>query len=162
MQGTSIAGHSILIIEDEPLIALDMRFAFEKAGASVVLVYSLPDAAHHVEQDGLSGAVLDYGLDNQDGDALRHHLRQRHIPFILHSGNEHTSNARHGGIVIPKPARLEVLIEALLQALCKPRSSETKCEQRCMPVSDASILADGWAYSRDAHLSTLRMQHGRP
>ena len=139
MQGTSLAGHFILIVEDEPLIALDMRFAFEKAGASVVLVYSLPDAAHHVEQDGLSGAVLDYGLGSQDGDALCHHLRQRHIPFILHSGCEHTSNACHGAIVIPKPARPEVLIEALLQALCQPRSSETKCEQRCMTVSDTSI-----------------------
>jgi CheY-like chemotaxis protein len=139
MQGTSIAGHSILIIEDEPLVALDMRFAFEKAGGSVVLVYSLPDAAHHVEQDGLSGAVLDYGLGRQDSDALCHYLRQRHIPFIQHSGYEHTSNARHGGIVIPKPARPEVLIEALPQALCKPRSSGTKYEQRCMPLSDASI-----------------------
>jgi CheY-like chemotaxis protein len=121
MQGISIAGHSVLIIEGEPLIARDMRFAFEKAGASVVLVYSLPDAAHHVEH-GLSGAVLDYGLGSQDGDALCHHLRQRHIPFILHSGYEHTSSARHGEIVIPKPARPEVLIETLLQALCKPRS----------------------------------------
>jgi len=138
MQGISIAGHSILIIEGEPLIARDMRFAFEKAGASVVLVYSLPDAAHHVEH-GLSGAVLDYGLGSQDDDALCHHLRQRHIPFILHSGYEHTGNARHGGIVIPRPASSEVLIEALLQALCKPRSSKTKYEQRCMPVSDASI-----------------------
>jgi|SoiMethySBSTD1v2_1073268.scaffolds.fasta_scaffold399697_3 CheY-like chemotaxis protein len=160
MQGISIAGHSVLIIEGEPVIALDMRFAFEKAGASVILVYSLPDAAHHVEH-GLSGAVLDYGLGSQDGDTLCHHLRRRLIPFILHSGYEHTSNARHGEIVIPKPARPEALIEALLQALCKPRSSTTKYEQRCMPVSDASISCR-WVglQSRRPYLSILRMQHG--
>jgi CheY-like chemotaxis protein len=123
MEG-NLAGHSILIVEDEILIALDLRFSFEKAGASVVTVHSLPDAIRHVEQDGLSGAVLDYGLGSQDGDALCRHLRQRDIPFILHSGYGRTSNACHGGIVIPKPAHPEVLIEALLQALCQPRSSE--------------------------------------
>jgi CheY-like chemotaxis protein len=104
MQGTSLAGHSVLIVEDEPLIALDIRFAFEKAGASVVTVNSLPDAIRHVEQDGLSGAVLDYGRRSQDGDALCRHLRQRSIPFVLHSGYGHTSDACDGGIVIPKPA----------------------------------------------------------
>ena len=127
MQGASLDGHSILIVEDEPLIALDLRFSFEKAGASVVTVHSLPDAVRHVEQNGLSGAVLDYSLRSQDGDALCRHLRQRNIPFILHSGYGHTSDACHachGGIVIPNPAKPEVLIQALRQALCQPRSSE--------------------------------------
>jgi CheY-like chemotaxis protein len=64
MEG-NLAGHSILIVEDEILIALDLRFSFEKAGASVVTVHSLPDAIRHVEQDGLSGAVLDHGLGSQ-------------------------------------------------------------------------------------------------
>ena len=61
--------------------------------------------------------VLDYGQGSQDGDALCHHLRQRDIPFILHSGYEHISDACRGGIIIPKPAKPEVLIEALLRAL---------------------------------------------
>jgi CheY-like chemotaxis protein len=118
MQATSLAGHSVLIVEDEPMIALDIRFAFEKAGASVVAVHSLPDAIRHVEQDGLSGAVLDYGKRSQDGDALCRHLRQCNIPFILHSGYGHTSDACGGGIIIPKPAHPEVLIQALQEALC--------------------------------------------
>jgi hypothetical protein len=32
MQGTSLAGHSILIVEDGVLIALAIQMAFEKAG----------------------------------------------------------------------------------------------------------------------------------
>jgi DNA-binding response OmpR family regulator len=79
MQGTSLAGHSVLIVEDEPLIALHIRTEFEKAGANAITVHSLRDAFHHVEQDGLSGAVLDYGAGSQDGDALCRHLRQRNI-----------------------------------------------------------------------------------
>jgi hypothetical protein len=35
MQGISLAGRSILIVEDEPLVALDLRSAFEKGRAPV-------------------------------------------------------------------------------------------------------------------------------
>jgi DNA-binding response OmpR family regulator len=117
MQGISLAGHSILIVEDEPLIALDLRSAFERAGANVITAHSLPEAVRHVDEDSLSGAVLDYGLRSEDGDALCGRLIQRDIPFILHSGYEYVSDARHGGVVVPKPAKPEVLIEALLGAL---------------------------------------------
>jgi hypothetical protein len=34
--------------------------------AGVVTIYSLPVAARYVEQDGLSGVILDYGLRSQD------------------------------------------------------------------------------------------------
>jgi DNA-binding response OmpR family regulator len=62
MQGTSIVGHSVLIVEDEPLIALYIRLAFEKAGANAITVHSLRDAFREVEQEGLSEVVFDYGL----------------------------------------------------------------------------------------------------
>jgi DNA-binding NtrC family response regulator len=117
MQGTGLAGHSVLIAEDEVLIAPDIRSAFERAGASVVTVRSLPDAVHHVEQDGLSGAVLDYGLRSENGEALCGHLKQRDIPFILHSGYERVSGSCRGGIFFQKPAHSDVLVEAPLRAL---------------------------------------------
>jgi DNA-binding NtrC family response regulator len=129
VQGTRLAGHSILIVEDEPLIALSIRMGSRRRGPAPSQS-TLTDATRHVEQNGLSGAVLDYRRRSQDGDALCRHLTQRNIPFILHSGYGHTSDACHachachGGIVIPNPAKPEVLIQALRQALCQPRSSE--------------------------------------
>ena len=59
MQGTSLAGHSILIVEDEPLIALDIVAAFQNAGAAPLTACSLAEAARPVEHDGPSPAVLD-------------------------------------------------------------------------------------------------------
>ena len=44
MQGTSLVGRSILIVEDEPLIALDLVTAFQQAGAVVFAARSLADA----------------------------------------------------------------------------------------------------------------------
>jgi DNA-binding response OmpR family regulator len=117
MQGSSLAGRSILIVEDEPLIAINIAAAFEKAGAIVVAARSLREAVRRVEEDGLSAAVLDFGLGDGDADVLCGRLKERAIPFILHSGYAHVGNACHGGIVIPKPANPEALIEALQDVL---------------------------------------------
>ena len=113
MQGANLTGRSILIVEGEPLIALYIGAAFERAGAIVVTALSLPNAIRCVEQDGLSGAVLDFGLGNEDADVLCARLKQLAIPFVLHSRYSHLSDACHDGIVVPKPANPEVLIEAL-------------------------------------------------
>jgi|KBSSwiStaDraftv2_1062776.scaffolds.fasta_scaffold28343_7 CheY-like chemotaxis protein len=49
MQGSSLAGRSILIVGDEPVIALDIVAAFEKAGAVVLAAGSLAGATRIVE-----------------------------------------------------------------------------------------------------------------
>ena len=56
-------------------------------------------------------------LGNEDADALCARLKQRAIPFVLRRGYPHLSDACHGGIVVPKPANPEGLIEALQGAL---------------------------------------------
>lgn len=75
-----------------------------------------------MEQDGRAGAV--------DGDALGDRLKQRDIPFIFHSGYRPTSDTQYRGIVIPKPAHPEVLVEALLRALA---NQDQPCEQSATP-----------------------------
>lgn len=92
---------TILIVEDEPIIALDLVSGFEDAGALVLLAAKLADAIHLVEQDDLAAAVVDSGHDANELCVL---LRQRGIPFVLHSGFGHQGDACVGGVVIPKPA----------------------------------------------------------
>ena len=116
MQGANLTSRSILIVQDEPLIALHIGAALDRAAAIIVTAPSLPDAIRDVEQDVLSGAILDFGLGNEDADALCGRLKQRAIPFVLHSGYRHVSDACHGGIVVAKPANPEVPIVALLGA----------------------------------------------
>ena len=53
MHSQTLAGRSVLIVEDEPLIALDISSAFEKAGAAVLQARTVADATKLVEQDGL-------------------------------------------------------------------------------------------------------------
>jgi DNA-binding response OmpR family regulator len=117
MQGTSLAGRSILIVEDEPLIALDLVKAFQQAGAVVLAARSLAEATPLVEHNELSAVVVDFGLGDHDADALCTRLDQRNIPFVLHSGYSHYGPACRNGIVVPKPASPATLIEIVVEFL---------------------------------------------
>jgi DNA-binding response OmpR family regulator len=117
MPSTSLAGRSILIVEDEPLIALEIITAFEGAGARVKAARTLADAKCLVGGDGLSAAVIDFGLGDGDADALCDRLNARKIPFVLHSGYSHVREASRCGIVVPKPANPAILVDALVKAL---------------------------------------------
>jgi CheY-like chemotaxis protein len=99
-------------------VALHIRMAFEMAGASVVTVYSLTDAIRHGRAECLSGAVLDYRLRSQDGDASCRHLRQRNVPFILHSGTDTPAMPVMAESSSRSQTNPDVLIQAWLQALC--------------------------------------------
>ena len=117
MQGISLAGRSILIVEDEPIIALDIVTAFKNAGAVVLAARSLAEGSRLVEHDGLSAAVVDFGLGDHDAGALCVRLEQQCIPFILHSGYTHHGPACRSGIVVPKPADPATLIQTVIALL---------------------------------------------
>jgi DNA-binding NtrC family response regulator len=110
---TSLAGRTVLIVENEPLIAVDIAEAFERAGAIAVMARVLVEARKVVDQDNLSAAVLDFGLEDGNAEQLCHLLTERHTPFVLHSGYGHASEACGKGISIPKPARPDALIRAV-------------------------------------------------
>jgi DNA-binding NtrC family response regulator len=114
---TSLTGHTVLILEDEPIVALDIVTAFEQAGATVVAARTLAKACSIVEQGGLSAAVLDFGLSDGDAEQLCHRLTERKVPFVLHSGYGHAGAACSNGISIPKPASPDALIRAVAQQL---------------------------------------------
>jgi DNA-binding response OmpR family regulator len=120
VQATSLAGHTILIVEDEPYIALDIATACETVGALVLSAATRKDAACLVEHAALSAAVLDFGLKDGDADGLCLRLNERNIPYVLHSGYTHCGDACRRGIVIPKPAHPTVLVKAILELLRRP------------------------------------------
>jgi DNA-binding response OmpR family regulator len=117
MESTSLAGRSILVVEDEPLIALDIGQAFENSDAIIFRARSLSDAARLVESKALSAAVVDFGLGGHNADALCARLKERNIPFVVHSGYQRTSDECHGGIIIPKPAAPAELVTAIVKLL---------------------------------------------
>jgi DNA-binding NtrC family response regulator len=102
LQSNGLAGRSILVVADEPLIALDIEQTFAKVGAIVVPARTLGDARHLVEQNSLSAAVLDFRGGDGDADALCAKLIARKISFVSHSGYSH--RPQQCALVVPKPA----------------------------------------------------------
>jgi hypothetical protein len=84
VDSVSLAGRSILIVEDEPLIALNIAESFHNAGASVMTAHRLQDviaADPLLEQDAqkrVAGEVsANKGHDHEARDAQSWHGQGR-------------------------------------------------------------------------------------
>jgi DNA-binding response OmpR family regulator len=110
---TTLSGRTILVVEDEILIALDIATTFERAGADVALAHSLAEARDLVEHKGLSAAIVDFGLGDGYADELCSQLNQKHVPIVLHSGYAHSGIACAPAAVVPKPANPEKLVDTV-------------------------------------------------
>jgi DNA-binding response OmpR family regulator len=87
-------GASILVVEDEPLIVMDISMALEATGAHLTTTNTLRHARTLVEHDGLSAAMLDNALPDGDGASLCTRLTERGIPFLLYCGSNWTLQGR--------------------------------------------------------------------
>jgi DNA-binding response OmpR family regulator len=86
MASLKLTGHSILIVEDEPLISMDIAQAFRAAGAKITITNTLTQALVLVEHDSLTAAILDHALADGDSTRLCERLKERNIPFVIYSG----------------------------------------------------------------------------
>lgn len=84
----SLRGRRVLIVEDNYLLADDMRADFERAGAKVVgPIARLADALLLVEHgEPLDEAVLDINLEGETVYCVADALRARDIPFVFATG----------------------------------------------------------------------------
>ena len=104
MNADPLYGRSILIVEDEALIALDIADALTLRGARVIVTSSIKGALEYVEQGGVSAAIVDRALTDGLCTPICEQLNARAIPFIMHSGYSDLDAPCLSGIHIPKPA----------------------------------------------------------
>ena len=117
MADLSLTGCMILVVEDEPLIALDIAECLKSQGASVQIAHSLADGLRLADHPDLSAAVVDFGLSDGEGTALCERLKHRGVPFVLHTGYDHIADTCQSGIVLPKPATREQLLATVRHIL---------------------------------------------
>jgi PAS domain S-box-containing protein len=83
----ALVGRRILVVEDEPLIAMVAAAALEEAGCTVVGPAStLAEALRLAEEERLDAAVLDRNLCGQLSDPVARRLRERGIRFAVVTG----------------------------------------------------------------------------
>ena len=118
---TTLVGCTILVVEDEPLVAMDIADAMKKAGAQVIIARTLEAAMGQAGSAQLTAAVIDHSLhDGLTTSDVCAKLKERAIPFIVYSGFSELEGACADGKLVQKPATPEMLL-ATLQGVLAPQ-----------------------------------------
>ncbi len=120
-------GCLILVVEDEPIIGLDVAMSLEQAGA--VILGPFPTAAKALEAIdaiatgfSLDSAVLDVNLGDHTCEAVAKKLATLSIPFVFHTGNIPVDGQMIGGIdapIISKLSQPKTLVDCVVGCICK-------------------------------------------
>jgi DNA-binding NarL/FixJ family response regulator len=82
-----LSGKSVLIVEDNFLVAEDLRSSMEQAGARIIgPIGDASQALAVAKKTKIDVALLDVGLRGQSSVAVARALAYRLIPFILVTG----------------------------------------------------------------------------
>lgn len=122
-----MAGHdnrppAILVVEDEFMIAMDLRSLLEAEGFAVIgPVASIERALEILNQTTPDACVLDVNLRGENSGPVAAILRAKNIPFVLSSAYEQRDLDRFGtfeGVQnVGKPVDPNILTTALEQLL---------------------------------------------
>jgi DNA-binding response OmpR family regulator len=117
----TLGGHSILVVDDEPLIALGVMDALSDAGADVVTAHDLNAALEAAVKGGVSAAILDVQIGSSDCAPICAALRSQQVPFMFFTGSDNHDLLREWATVptLAKPtgeAELVANVAALLAA----------------------------------------------
>jgi CheY-like chemotaxis protein len=112
---------SVLIVEDEPLIAMMLEDFLDSLGYDVVAACdSVRDALEHVEKGGFDVAIVDVNL--KDGGSIwpvADLLAKKGKPFVIATGGHvDTPPAAHAGApVLSKPYTIDAVEPAIKRAM---------------------------------------------
>lgn len=115
----------ILIIEDEPMIALDLQDLLEDGGFHVVGVAGkLEKAMEMIGNTTFDVAIIDANLGGVSSSPAAAALVERHLPFIVLSGYSLKQQETEfpNGLFIQKPCRPAQLFDALKTLRMQPLS----------------------------------------
>jgi DNA-binding NarL/FixJ family response regulator len=128
---------SILIVEDEWVVARDMQRCLEDAGYRVTGTAGAPDEAlRKVEADAPDLVLIDIVLGAEDGISLAGQLQERSIPFVYvtaHTDPETLTRAKQSGPLgyVVKPfddrqlrSTIELALHASQQRKKEPAAAE--------------------------------------
>lgn len=114
-QGEPGAG-TVLLCEDEAIVALDLKIMVEEAGYRVAGPFARVAAALKLVEEPFVAAILDVRLRDGDVFPVAERLAERGVPLIFHSAHivEDDIAARFPGArYCPKPVEGRLITSAL-------------------------------------------------
>jgi DNA-binding response OmpR family regulator len=119
MEDNLLTGITVLVVEDEYLIALEAQRMIEEAGAAAVVLANTVNEIRKLLADGpqIDAAILDLKLGKEDASPVMAEFRERNIPFLIATGFD--GGAPEGVPRLSKPYRDTELIAAIRHLLAK-------------------------------------------
>lgn len=110
-----MAGMRILVLEDEPIIAMALEDAIAEAGAVPVIAGSIEQAEAIIAESQVDIAVLDVNIHGKQSYTVALELGRRGIPFVFASGYGTTVHPPEFVDVptVGKPYQIASIAEAL-------------------------------------------------
>ena len=121
-----LKGARVLVLEDEPLIALDIAETLARSGAEIVRAHSSLDALRRLSAESISAAALDVRLGpSDDCETVCAELERRHLPFLFYTGYHDVPvlQAYKHVPLVEKPAVPDVLPRILSRLCEKPAAA---------------------------------------
>jgi PAS domain S-box-containing protein len=125
-------GRRILIIEDEPLLAMELETNLSALGCKTLRSAATLDAAStFIENSECDAALVDVKLAGLQVDELAIALRKKHIPFafVTGYGREALPSGFQDAIILSKPFAKEQLLGTLARLL-HPRTDVVRLSDR--------------------------------
>ena len=114
---TTLQGLAILVVEDQPIIAMDIVQALTDAGARVSRAIRLKEALAALKQAVPDAAILDHALGDGDASALCEELDKQGIPYVVYTGDPAITGPCSDAPQLQKPASNTTLIDKLREAI---------------------------------------------
>lgn len=116
-----LLGKSVLLVEDQFLIAMDAEDMLLALGArSVVVCSSVREAMAALDRENPDIAMLDINLGKETSIPVAYRLRTEGVPFVFATGYDDGMLLDHDGLDAPvahKPYKEQVIAAALRQAI---------------------------------------------
>jgi DNA-binding NtrC family response regulator len=117
---------SLLIVEDDEAVGLNLAAAAEDVGAAVVgPLSSVAEALVRLDSGGIDGAVIDVRLQDRDVTPVALRLIEKGVPFVIHSGYALPDGLAAMYLeprVVMKPADPELVMNHVLHLVTSTRA----------------------------------------
>ena len=101
MGGGRLTGCKILIVEDDPLIAMSLETTLCDTGAEFLgPAHNVAPALKLIDASAPDAAILDYRLENEISARVAARLNQLQVPFLFYTRFRGTIAKDHPGVLI--------------------------------------------------------------
>jgi CheY-like chemotaxis protein len=123
---TDLAGKRVLVVEDEPIVAMFVEDMLAELGAETVgPATSLDKALEFARCASFDAAILDMNINGARSRDVALALERRGIPFVFATGYGAESCEDLGqAALLEKPFRIDQVKEALIGAMAASTASE--------------------------------------